>query len=620
MMKFKQSIIYTLIFVLLSASLGFDKVAFADDRIVEEGSETSNINPAIMELSRQNYLQTQEQEVPEPSTLNYEKINAAIVSPSGSEGENFHESAQARAGIKEEAEEPPMTNTDASKEKWFLTFFKNKRDTITSIFQSFVSSQVLLGIASANKTAHDKNLILTPENERKLNEQLGDPATKWVYWPTNLLTIASAAGVNYGLTEFWKGFKKTMLRSEGTIILFRYLVSGALMSIGRQYIQGFILAASQEVLDHPELFGGLTPEQRGALRLLQYRADMAYFITTLSSDGSLTENADLSHRRQVFHEVGWKVEMAMNLILMHDSDLRQALWSHLWSQAFLQGNNGVILATSWISEKFVLNLAQADSYWKKNWKTLWLSIATGFAFSLIPNVAKDWGTAQLNSGDAERESLEQRTSLWWKFTRPEAARIEGRKKIVENYLQSEAENRKARFIKYAYIMKLSLDNLNTFEIEKAQIAKLKTPGGQAMLPQVNNWKDQLGKLYNQVIGFDFLPESWRAWLDGEYVDAYKVILRKAAGRALSIYKDDAQTMVRLEALDLPTETKAHVQNEFRKVQDMELYIDQLTKILKARWDTNVLSPNFEPARQKLEQLSFWGIDENSIITSLSEAH
>src|SRR6185369_7603249 len=128
-----------------------------------------------------------------------------------------------------------------------------------------------------------------PENQRKLADDLGAD------WGIGMQSVYSSIEsiptffANRGATSLYGKILEPLIKesSQGAMRrLFKYFVSGAMLSIGSDYIRGIIIFSAQEVLDHPDKFGGVSLDERGALRLLQTRAGFAYYLAGLAQTGA----------------------------------------------------------------------------------------------------------------------------------------------------------------------------------------------------------------------------------------------------------------------------------------------------------------------------------------------
>jgi hypothetical protein len=165
-------------------------------------------------------------------------------------------------------------------------------------------------------------------------------------------------------------------------------------------------------------------------------------------------------------------------------------------------------------------------------------------------------------------------------------------------------------------MKMSLDDINTLEIERHQIAYLETPAGKALIPQAKNWEEKLVSYYNEVMGVGFLPANVRMSWDDSDIGFYKEMFRRSWVKMLQVYKDDADKMAKLQSYDLPDDTKQLLATERQKLQDMETFSNYLGLTLSERWTVATPSPRFEPSQHLLEQLSLWGIHESDVVNNL----
>jgi len=622
MLKMKQSIIYILILSILSSAFGPQTFAY--------GSEENQASTAEAPI-----VETMPQEPEEPLTqvpVTSEEEIARDVEEMSTKTGSFGIDPESASQIEKALSTGDEKKIVANRSAW---------DTL----QSMITSFVILAIGVLQKKARQENLNLVPDNEKALSDSVSS------LWPVLKYVLASVPGgfVTYKISK--AGSKATeryanyffstkmavwisrfipFFNAKAAEKLFKYFVSAGLLSIGSNYVKGFVTFAVQEVLAHPEMFGGVTNEERATLEYLQQQAGFGYFLMSL---GGMTTthygdkvlpgltskiwDSETKAKYEAFFNIDWKVFKAMSIILAWDSQLRTALWHHLTRQAFLQGGNGLMILASVISDfisesiKWLSVETAAPAGWDK--RAFIISVVVGLIASFVPDRGKDMGTVYANEKWASwqagwvKNRIINKVLEGFNYHQPEEGLVRDLKEIFKR-AQNSREN---RFVKFAYLAMLSLQRTANVKNDEAGMLAHQIRQAQGAIPQPQGFGQWLDYIFRQT--FDFMPDRVSMWWDKGDVPYYKSVFQDSINNMMQIYLDDTAIFQKFADQNWPPAAKTVVSGQLKNFQQMEVFINYLNQTLSQEWGTNTPSIAYTQSLGLLEKVSFWGIRESDVL-------
>lgn len=598
MLKIRISIIYIMVFAIVSGSVGPEMLALADQN--PPGGNTVLVvdTPALEQAT--------------------EKLSTSA--------ETFYVSEESNAAIDKSLETKPTKEEEEKAEE-------DQAGSKWMSIQAMLTSFVMLAIASVHQKAHEQNLQLTPENEKALVENLAGLAPTFVSYGLHIPILYGTYRVTEYLSPKFMKVANPFFKSEtgqnltrylpffkaaAAQRLFKYFVSSGLLSIGLGYVRGFLLFAAQEVIDHPTRFGGLTQPQLAALKALQTPLGFAHFLSSLVYNPDTSPKNTREDQVKIFAQINWKVIDAMGVIMVHGG-LLEALYSHLFREAFLQGQNGYIVGFSVVTEIItqMVEMMSVESIGPKGLdkKALIISVATGLIGGFFPDKYKDWGTGQANSNYATLERRYESTKINWEISHLDTnATSEEVNKNLTSIFKDEKSSRENRFVKYAYLMKLAADRIDAVRADKAKILYNQTAEGKAAFIKPTGLTHLSIYYFFQVMGGDIFTTDEKAIAkDDENILFYENFFKKASSKMMGIYADSANTFKQFDTINLPPSGKLRVGWQQHDFEQMVIFINYLSQTLSQQWDLPTPQASYYPARTLLEQISFWGINESDIL-------
>jgi len=582
MLKIRSGIIYIVIFAIISGSVGPEMHALAD--------QNTSTNTTL---------------VTDPPALEKAVVHLA------DSNETFLVTEEQKVAIEKEL----ATNAE-----------KKQAGSGWTSAQSIITSLVILAVGALHQKAHQENLQLTPENEKVLVESASGILSALVTLGTKVLPTGYATYViNKKLSDavFESSIGKKLVSCipffsvAATERLFKYLVSSGLLTIGVNYVRGFVTFAAQEVIDHPTTFGGVTPEQHAALKSLQSSEGYAYYLDSLIPSNGQTPKGTAGEKTKIYGQINWKVICAMTVIMTH-LGLIEALYSHLFRVAFLQGQNGFVIGFAVVSDI----LTQIAASYAKNpvaiegWdkRAFLISIGVGLGASFVPNTAKDWGTAQANSKYADLEHAYESEKIQWEISHFNTNQTPDKlMRNLNSIFTDEAISRQNRFVKYAYLMSLAMNRIDALEAEKAQLLYNQSSQGITEARKPQGTRQTIAYYYNQILGVEYFTSPYlELKSDDKDINSYKNLFQRSASKMLSIYADSAVTFKKFDAINLSAAERYRVALEQGRLQQMVVFINYLSQTLAQQWTVSPPQSTYYPARSLLEQISFWGIHESDI--------
>jgi hypothetical protein len=593
MLKMKQSIIYILIFAIITGSIGPERIAFAAE------------NQTVVE-----------EEPPAPLT------KVVVTDPlSITQAIRAYSADDQSFGMSKDSKNDLNKSLSSGSDP-------EERSTTWITIQSMITSFVMLGIAVLHKKAHEENLNLAPANVKALADSVGGLV------PALINVVASVPG-GYGAYKVNKGalnfFAKYLpfLQNKWLLVLFKSLVSGGLLSIGTDYVRGYVIFSAQEVIDHPDIFGGVNTQERATLKYLQTQAGFGYFLGSLAymsgihyggkliPDDMPVLSPEKKAQYEAFFNIDAKVFKAMRIILeFWDNNLLSVLSSHLWRQAMLQGRNAQIIFFSFVSNTISELLAdESATVTKFDKQGFIISVVVGIIASFTPTRWKDIGTSKANTNWAnEVQKRYENVKLNYEIRNFNYNQSEdGLVKDLNSIFDDERESRENRLVKFAYLMMLSINRTANLQNEKLHIMARQLQKSQGTLPKIQGAEEWTVYIYRQIFGAEILSDNASIRWDDSDINYYKSLFQSSITNMMQIYIDEESSFKKLAQLDWPPKAREIMNGQLKNFQQMEVFINILNQTLIQQWSSATPDATFDDTQNMLEQISFWGISEDDVL-------
>ncbi len=519
----------------------------------------------------------------------------------------------------------PQINTNAIQNKVSSTPQFGARWAMAGA-RTFITSLVIVSIEEVRKKLHERNL--KPDKESLVNVS-GEVAREIVgshrlAYRTGdaLVMFAPGTAVNLGASQVVSGinwvtgraaqrlnsdFLKAVQSQLGSEILtnaFTSLIAGGFMAFGTNSAENMIRYASRFVVEHPEIFGDLSKEEH--LKLVEIQSELG--ITPFFS-GYIYGRA---HHQSPEYSAYRKVFQALNYILFHDPILREKISSHIWRETVVNGQNWAILgygvASTSLSTFILLKEEESGpvGILRRSTISLGVSLAVGIVTAFVPTDWYDSATYYLRTASAiVQNPTELQENMFFRQS------IAGLTDSAEDSLRLEKslllrrDSRRIRMGYYVSLAKLSFDRIDVLAIEKERIEKQ---------PEQTTFKESVLRF----LGGDGGSKSSLLTRYDRLIAKYQNFAKRAGQNILLEYQHDQWWFEKFARSTPPSSIKDKLSQESKNLNIISNYLAYLAAVLnteRSSLEKSVVANNeFRAARRKIDQYSFWGLNEIHLVT------
>lgn len=494
--------------------------------------------------------------------------------------------------------------------------------------RSFITSLVFISMEEIRKKIHERNLTPTHESVQQVSREVaenivasGQVKYKFadafiMFLPSEVSSVAtsqiarSLSWVTGVATEKldWASLQAihNLFNNSMFVSVLTSFITSAFVSIGLGLGKDFLQVSGRFVMEHPEHFGQLSEKEMESLVLLQSNFGISYFFDGYFRGGPVTQ------------KVYGKVFSAMNLILRNDHTLRETVWNHMRRETIYNGKNMAtimtVVSTSALNTKLTesLNLKDAGRL-RRNAVTLAASMAMGMAAAFAPASLYDGGTYYLRMTRARfsKNGITEDNRLTSRILHlDDAPRFLVH---LQNELDQREKERSFTAGYYISLMKLAVDRSETIVLEKDQLEKLEReqPGFS------DRWKNSYKEIALHFFAGDNGGYQERLSKHENQLQKYQTYFEGASQELARVYKKDSEFFGNLAARLPDGARKELLKIESRNLNLIANYVAYLTTILRQGNPLlplqSGLSNDYRAARWKLDQYSFWGLEESSVI-------
>ncbi len=506
--------------------------------------------------------------------------------------------------------------------------------------RALIISLVIISIDEVRRKLHERNLEPDKVSVTQVSSEIAHDlvGTPQLFFKTTdaLLMFAPSTAVNLGASQIARGlswgagraaatlnsnfFKIVQSELGGEVManVFTSLLAGGFLSFGINSAADMITYASRFVIEHPEVFGNCSQEEIAALVKLQTQFGISAFFGGYLYGYAKDKSPTYTAYQKVFQ--------ALNFILFHNPILRDNIASHVWREVVVDGRDWAVLAygaasvgtsTYILYERTLKGLP--NGVLRSNLTGLGVSLVVGTAAALVPENWYDSATYYLRTKMANHYHYSDSSegTFFDYQIKPLPDSPVGLRQL-ENILSTRRENRHIRMGYYISLMKLSLDRIDVLSREREEVRKLAAEKSNTpMTLRQKSWDAFL-----RFLGGDGGSPETRLQGYDKLIEKYRSFFNQAAYDFSTEYDHDRQWFEQFAKI-LPLGLKqSRLQYESKNLAIVSGFIKYFSSILTAGsplLTTDTTANNeYRAARRKLDQYSFWGLNESFVIETASK--
>lgn len=421
-------------------------------------------------------------------------------------------------------------------------------------------------------------------NEGNITKKIQEIETEWAPKEKAIFVALDAAilfplsvGLEKGVTKALPKIAEKQFAGQ----LMNSFIVGLMMSVGLNFINQTILLANRFLIEHPELFGGLSTNEIKALTLLNERFGMSYFTFGLIKGGPVTKSA---YR---------KVLSSLSYVLFQEDELRNVLWSHVARESTLNGATittfGFTMLAGTVRSKLIPDTAKFATVRKTGYSIVAAILATVLLPSWLQNKITYWSRHAWTY-----------TTTQHRITASEGSFLNARIKR-----QDLADN-------FYPVVKIANDQIETLMVEQIKIVKKL------------NELEATGDILNYTRPLLFQSASMQTRLidklesNAADIIMYQKMIAGALDTLIEVYKKDFEALENLNSSGILAGSTAQ---ELIHVDALIAYTltlkDTLVTHFKASDPSFInYNDNYDDVRQIIDKYAFWGFYEVDVVKKI----